>query len=62
MKNNIEQQNKIVLFQSRKIRRSWHSDEWYFSLIDIVGALKNNSNPTDYLKKSVKGMRNWDST
>jgi prophage antirepressor-like protein len=51
MKNNIEQQNKIVLFQSRKIRRAWHSDEWYFSLVDVVGALTDSSNPTDYLKK-----------
>jgi len=54
MKNNIEQQNKIVLFQSRKIRRTWHSDEWYFSLVDIVGALTDSSNPTDYLKKIRK--------
>ena len=54
MKNNIEQQNKIVLFQSRKIRRAWHSDEWYFSLVDIVGALTDSSNPTDYLKKIRK--------
>ena len=51
MKNNIEQQNKIVLFQSRKIRRAWHSDEWYFSLVDVLGALTDSSNPTDYLKK-----------
>lgn len=55
MKNNIERQNKIVLFQSRKIRRAWHSDEWYFSLVDIVGALTDSSNPTDYLKKIRKG-------
>ena len=54
MKNNIEKQNKIVLFQSRKIRRAWHSDEWYFSLVDIVGALTDSSNPTDYLKKIRK--------
>lgn len=54
MKNNIEQQNKIVLFQSRKIRRAWHSDEWYFSLVDVVGALTDSSNPTDYLKKIRK--------
>ena len=54
MKNNIEKQNKIVLFQSRKIRRAWHSDEWYFSFVDIVEALIDSSNPTDYLKKIRK--------
>ena len=54
MKNNIEQQNKIILFQSRKIRRAWHSDEWYFSLVDVVGVLTDSPNPTDYLKKIRK--------
>lgn len=55
MKNNsIEQNNKIVLFQSRKIRRAWHKNQWYFSLVDIVGALTDGPNPTDYLKKIRK--------
>ncbi len=54
MKNNLEQNNKIVLFQSRKIRRAWHENEWYFSLVDIVGALTESPNPTDYLKKIRK--------
>jgi len=54
MKNNIEQQNKIVLFQSLKIRRAWYKNEWYFSLVDVVGALTDSANPTDYLKKIRK--------
>ncbi len=48
MKDNIEQNKKIVLFQSRKIRRAWHENEWYYSLVDIVGALTESVNPTDY--------------
>ena len=28
--------------------------DWYYSLVDIVGALTDNSNPTDYLKKMHK--------
>ena len=54
MKNDIEQQNKIVLFQSRQIRRIWHKEQWYFSLVDIVGVLTDSANPTDYLKKIRK--------
>ena len=54
MKNDIEQQNKIVLFQSRAIRRIWHKEQWYFSLVDIVGVLTDSANPTDYLKKIRK--------
>jgi prophage antirepressor-like protein len=54
MKNKIEQNKKIVLFQSRKIRRAWHENEWYYSLVDIIGALTESTNPTDYLKKIRK--------
>jgi prophage antirepressor-like protein len=54
MKNKIEKNNKIVLFQSRKIRRAWHKEQWYFSLVDVVSALTDSPNPTDYLKKIRK--------
>ncbi|MBT3393589.1 MAG: phage antirepressor protein [Waddliaceae bacterium] len=54
MKNIPEQKNKIVLFRSRKIRRAWHNDDWYYSLVDIVGVLIESVNPTDYLKKIRK--------
>ena len=50
----LQQNNKIILFQSRKIRRTWYKKQWYFSLVDIVGALTDSSNPTDYLKKIRK--------
>lgn len=54
MKNNSGQNNKTVLFQSRIIRRAWHKNQWYFSLVDIVGALTDSANSTDYLKKIRK--------
>ena len=25
----------IVVFESRKIRRDWHQDEWWFSVVDM---------------------------
>jgi DNA-damage-inducible protein D len=46
--------NALVVFQSKKIRRTWFKDEWYYSLVDIVEALTESTNPTDYLKKIRK--------
>jgi len=31
--------NKLVVFQDKKIRRLWHNDEWYFSIVDITAVL-----------------------
>ncbi|MBN1482775.1 hypothetical protein EH223_12415 [candidate division KSB1 bacterium] len=39
LKDKPGQQDKIVLFESKNIRRIWHNDEWYFSVIDVCGAL-----------------------
>src|SRR3989339_297651 len=44
----------LVVFQSKKIRRSWFKDERHYSLVDIVQALTDSTNPTDYLKKLRK--------
>lgn len=48
--------DKLQLFENRKIRSAWddEKEEWYFSVVDVVGALSESSNPTDYLKKMRK--------
>ena len=51
MKNN---QNKLIVFENKKIRKAWYSNQWFFSVVDIVGALTDSINPTDYLKKLRK--------
>ncbi len=49
-----EDKNKIVVFQGAEVRRAWHNEEWYYSLVDIVAVLTDSTNPTDYLKKIRK--------
>lgn len=32
----------------RSIRRIWHDDRWFFSVIDVVGVLTDSPNPSNY--------------
>jgi hypothetical protein len=43
-----ESQGQIIVFGARQIRRAWVDGEWYFSVVDIVGALTESPNPRDY--------------
>lgn len=47
---------KIQLFESTHIRSHWDAEleEWFFSIVDVVAALTESVNPTDYLKKLRK--------
>lgn len=49
----MEQNNNLAVFESKNIRRYYDEGKeiWYFSLVDIVAALTDSVNPTDYLKK-----------
>ncbi|MFB9107858.1 BRO family protein [Flavobacterium gyeonganense] len=46
----------VKIFEDRKVRSHYDSDNeiWYFSIVDIVEALTDSKNPTDYLKKIRK--------
>ena len=49
-------ENSITVFENKKIRRHYDAENelWYFSLVDIVEALTESKNATDYLKKLRK--------
>ncbi|MBP3302193.1 MAG: phage antirepressor protein [Opitutales bacterium] len=47
-------QKKIVFFREKSIRRTFYEGEWYFSVIDVVGALTDSVNPRDYWFKMKK--------
>lgn len=46
----MEQGKALVVFQDKKIRRIWFSDEWWFVAVDIVEALTDSKDPKGYLK------------
>jgi DNA-damage-inducible protein D len=51
-----ESQEKLIVFEDKKIRRIFHKGEWYFSILDIIQVLAVTSNPRRYwpeLKKQL---------
>ena len=48
--------DEIKLYENKEIRSVWdeEKEEWYFSVVDVVGVLSESKNPTDYLKKMRK--------
>lgn len=49
-KENIET-HKIAIFKGKKVRKVIHQNEWWFSVIDVVGALTNSKDSGSYWRK-----------
>ena len=43
-----EAQKGLIVFQDRSIRRLWHDDQWFYSVVDIVTVLSESDNPATY--------------
>jgi hypothetical protein len=49
-----EQSTQIALFKGKKIRKTVRDNQWWFSVSDVVEALTDTTNATDYIKKVRK--------
>ena len=47
----MNKQNKIIVFESKAIRRVWYQDEWWFSIVDVVSALTDSLDGGAYWRK-----------
>src|SRR3989344_2735578 len=56
MDQETAQTTKIAIFRNRKIRKTIHSNEWWFVIVDVVAALTDSVQPDGY----VKDMRRRD--
>ena len=51
-----ENQDRLVVFQEKSIRRTWHNEEWWFSIHDIIEAITETNRARKYwndLKKKL---------
>lgn len=51
--------NEIKLFEGRQIRSAWDNEkeEWFFSIIDIVGVLTDSKDPSAYWRKLKQRLK-----
>lgn len=51
--------DKVQLFEARKIRTAWNEDteEWYFSVVDVVGALTESVDAHAYWRKLKQRLK-----
>lgn len=49
----MSEQDKVQLFENQTIRTAWDTEqeEWYFSVVDVVRALTDSTDPKQYIKK-----------
>lgn len=50
----MDEQNKIVVFQEKQIRRVWHNEEWWYVVEDIVLTLTDSKDVKQYIRRMRK--------
>ena len=55
MKNKKNQM--IVVFGTKEIRRIWHNDEWWFSVVDVCGILTESRDSGAYWRKLKQRLK-----
>ena len=59
MKKQEKKTEKIQLFEDQPIRTAWDEEkkEWYFSVVDVVGALTSSADPQTYWRVTKKRLK-----
>lgn len=39
----MDSNEALVVFEGTKIRRTWHEEQWYFSVVDVVRVLTESA-------------------
>jgi DNA-damage-inducible protein D len=46
--NNKIMNNELTPFEGKEIRKVWHNEEWYFSVVDVIKILTDSVKPSNY--------------
>ena len=46
--NKMDSKDALVVFEGVKIRRVWHDEQWFYSVVDIVQTLTESGSPRQY--------------
>lgn len=49
--------NKLIAFENKKIRRIWHEDQWWFSVVDVVSVLTDSKDAGAYWRKLKQRLK-----
>lgn len=52
----MEENKALTPFEGIEIRKRWHDDKWYFSIVDIIGVLTDSPIPRNYWTKVKKAL------
>ena len=44
----MEENKSLLPFEGKPIRKIWHNEEWYFSVVDVVEVLTDTPSPRQY--------------
>ena len=51
-------ENALTPFGENAIRKTWHDEQWYFAIIDVIAVLADTDNPRQYWTKVKKNLSN----
>ena len=40
--------NNLTHFEGKNLRKAWHNNEWYFSIVDVIDVLTGNKDASNY--------------
>jgi prophage antirepressor-like protein len=50
-KQSDKSETRIAILQRKEVRRTLHNNEWWFVIADVVAALTDSAEATQYINK-----------